>query len=49
MSKVTAQVAVEAILNTPDAYTPETMRIVFDDAAKAGVSDFYLDQLEELA
>jgi len=49
MSKVTAQVAVEAIVNDPTAYDRETVEVVRADAIALGVSSFYVDMLPEVS
>lgn len=48
MSKVTAQVAAEAIANLPDEYDRATVATVLADGIAAGVSDFYLDILRDV-
>lgn len=45
MSKVTAQIAVEAIINAPDDYTPADIATVRADAIAAGVASLYVDML----
>lgn len=45
LSKLTAQVAVEAIIGEPSAYDRLVVLQVWEDALGAGVSRFYLDQL----
>lgn len=47
-SKTTAQVAVEAILNLPEAYDLSTMQQVREVAVREGVDNFYLDPLRIL-
>lgn len=46
--KATAQVAVEAILNMPDAYDFPTMMQVRETGIAAGVSNTYMDPLRIL-
>lgn len=50
MSKVTAQIACEALINDPDAYPDfvQDARTVLADAIAAGVSPFYTDMLAEI-
>jgi hypothetical protein len=43
--RLTAQVAVEAIANDPDAYDASIVHAVFYDAVRLGVDAFYLDML----
>jgi len=43
--KITAQVATEAIVNTPYDFDPETVEAVRIEAIAAGVSRFYVDML----
>lgn len=47
-AKVTAQVAVEAIVNAPSGYDTGTMRTVLAVAKESGVSEFYTDMLSEI-
>ena len=46
--RVTAQVAVEAIVNMPEGYDVNTMTTVLHVAETAGVADLYLDMLRGL-
>ena len=46
--KVTAQVAVEAIVNEPSGYDTSTMSLVLAHAVGVGVSEFYTDMLREI-
>lgn len=47
--KVTAQVAVEAIVNAHgDGYDVSTMHVVLADAEAAGVDHFYVDMLRQV-
>lgn len=48
INKTTVQVAVEACINTPQAYDRETMRTVLRSGISAGISPFYTDQLREI-
>lgn len=48
MNKITAQIAVEAILNLPHAFSRGDAEIVLADAERLEVSDFYLDTLREI-
>lgn len=45
MDKLTAQVAVEAMINHPDGYDRLTVLSVLEVARRVGVSDFYLSML----
>lgn len=47
-AQITAQVAVEAIVDDPNAYAPETVHAVLAEALAAGVSPFYTDMLAEV-
>lgn len=44
--KVTAQVALESVINHREDYEPETVALVREEATAAGVSTFYLDMVE---
>lgn len=45
-AKITAQVAVEAMIADPSAYSVMDMRTVRDFATVTGVDRFYLDDFE---
>lgn len=47
MTRITAQVAVEAIVNDPTGYETETMRVVLTDAETYGVAKLYVDMLRD--
>lgn len=47
--KLTAQVAVEAIITDPGAYDRLVVLQVHEDAQQAGVSTFYLDAMVKVA
>lgn len=47
-SRHTVQVAVEAIINDPDAFEDSTKRVVLADAEEAGVAGLYVDMLRPL-
>lgn len=44
--RITAQVAVEAIINEREGYEQSTIDAVIAVATEAGVADFYLDMLK---
>jgi len=46
--RVTAQVAVEAVVNAPEGYDENDMVTVLHVAESVGVADLYLDLLREL-
>ena len=46
--KIAAQVAVEAIVNMPDAYEPATIAAVRAIAIRHGVASLYVDMLPEV-
>lgn len=46
--KRATQVAVEAVINTPDAYSVDTMIQVVKAGELVGVSDFYLNPVREI-
>lgn len=48
IAKATAQVAVESIINMPDAFDRSTMVEVITFATDAGVAEFYLDMLRTI-
>lgn len=48
MNKVTAQIAVEAIIALPHGFSRGDAEIVLTDAERLEVSDFYLDMLREI-
>jgi hypothetical protein len=45
IKQITAQVAVEAIANDPNAYLASTIEAVLETAEKAGVSDVFLNMI----
>jgi hypothetical protein len=47
-SQTTAQVAVEAIINMPEAYSLDTMRDVLMVSINANVATLYTDVLRQL-